>query len=78
MNLTVREIPEEVVDKLRRSAKKARRSLNSEIIVQLENATRSTRKEKLDKLSSSANDPLFLKDCEGVMKDFNSVDLEGI
>ena len=38
MNLTVRNIPEKVILKLKRLAKASRRSLNSEILVHLEDA----------------------------------------
>lgn len=36
MNLTVRNIPKEVIEKLRQLAKSSRRSLNNEILVRLE------------------------------------------
>lgn len=40
MNLTIRNIPEDVKDKIRTLSKTSRRSLNSEILIILEEAVR--------------------------------------
>ncbi len=40
MNITIRNIPDEVIEKIRVISKKERRSLNSEILMLLENSVR--------------------------------------
>jgi plasmid stability protein len=43
MNLTIKNVPKELYQRLKRSAEQHRRSLNSEILVNLEKAIRSAR-----------------------------------
>ena len=46
MNLTIRNIPEEVINSIKKKAAKNRRSLNSEILILLERSLKEITKEK--------------------------------
>lgn len=76
MTVTLRNVPSELLDILRESAKISRRSLNSEIIIQLEKAISSNRSERLKEFQGIENDLAFQNDLQEIKDDYEAVDSE--
>jgi plasmid stability protein len=69
-NITIRDIPDEVYDKLKHQAELHRRSVNSEVIVYLEKMVKSSRPDprqiilKADQLKKRAKGALTIKEIQ--------------